>query len=254
MRKGWMLIFLGIWLLGCSLPLSSPTLPPAPVTVVVQAVQTQASPTLPPLPTPTPPPADIGSPSNQPDQCKNPYYPVINGAVYSYRLSSGENVVRTMQTDPASQKFTILISGAGTDSRIEGECTSEGLVIMESPGSTTTTSGEDGSSTVMTQSSSGVSLPNDLAPGKEWSQTIRVTTEAGESLIQMEYRAVGFEEVTVPAGTFTALKVEQNGYVTVFDQNVAMEGLAGWYAEGIGLVKFEAPGAPVSELVSYDFP
>ncbi|MCA2002082.1 MAG: hypothetical protein LDL51_09475 [Chloroflexi bacterium] len=238
MRKAWMLIFLGIWLLSCSLFQAAPTLPPAPTE---------------PFPT-EPPAAGIVPPSNQSDQCKNPYYPVINGAVYSYRLSSGENVTRTIQTEPASQKFAILISGAGTSSRIEGECTSEGLVIMESPGSTTTTSGEDGSSTIMTQSSSGVSLPYDLAPGKQWSQTIRVTTEAVESVIQMDYRAAGFEEVTVPAGTFTALKIEQNGYVTVFDQNVAMEGLAGWYVEGIGLVKFESPGAPVSELVSYAFP
>lgn len=251
MRKVWMLIFLGIWLVSCSLFQTAPTLPPAPVTAVTQD---QASPTIPSLPTPTPPPADLGSPSNQPDQCKNPYYPLINGATYTYRLSSGEDVIRTMQTDPDSQKFTILISGAGTNSRIDGECTSEGIVIMESPGSTTTTSDEQGSSTIMTQSSSGVSLPNDLAPGKQWSQTIRITSEAGESLVQMDYRAVGFEEVTVPAGTFTALKIEQNGYVTIYDQQVAMEGLVGWYVKGIGLVKFEVPGAPVSELISYDFP
>jgi hypothetical protein len=207
-------------------------------------------------PPPTAVPTQVPSPENPqpslPDLCGNPYYPVVNGATYFYHLSSGENVIRTIQTDETTQKFTILVSSAGINAKIEGQCTSDGIVIMETPGSTTTTSDEGGASTVTTQTSSGVTLPNDLAPGKQWSQTIRVTTESGESLIQSDYRAVGFEEITVPAGTFTALKIEQNGYVTVFDQKIAMEGLVGWYVEGIGLVRFEVPGAPVSELTMYD--
>lgn len=223
------------------------------------AANTPTPTSLPPValpPSETTMPTQVPSPENpqaaQPDLCGNPYYPVVDGATYFYQLSSGENAIRTMKTDPTTMKFTILVNGAGTSAKIEGECTRDGIVIMETPGSTTTTADENGTSTVTSQTSSGVTLPNDLAPGKQWSQTIRVTTEAGESLIQADYKAIGFEEVSVPAGTFTALRIEQNGYVTVFDQKVEMNGLVGWYVEGIGLVRFEVPGAPVSELTMYD--
>jgi hypothetical protein len=47
--------------------------------------------------------------------------------------------------------------------------------------------------------------------------------------------------------------VEQSGYVTVFDQKVAMQGVQ-WFAEGVGVVKSAMDGAPVVELASYDIP
>ncbi|RCK74792.1 MAG: hypothetical protein ANABAC_1509 [Anaerolineae bacterium] len=242
MRKISFFVFLIFLIAGCRLSNSIPT-------ATVSPPQTAPSD---PTQSPTQEvPAPQNSGASLPDFCGNPYYPVIEGSLYEYRLSSGETIVRTFEVDETSQKFTISVSGAGTEAKIEGQCTSEGIVIMESPGSTTTTSDEEGSSTIMTQSSSGVSLPNDLAPGKQWSQTISITSDAGESLIQMDYQAVGLEEVTVPAGTFTALKIVQNGYVTVFDQQVAMEGLVSWYVKDLGLVKFEVPGAPGSELVRY---
>lgn len=235
-------VLLTVVISGCAVAGNTPTPESAPPVIL--------------LPPATTVPTSVPSPENPqpslPDLCGNPYYPVVNGATYFYQLSSGENAIRTIQTDETTQKFIILVSGAGVNAKIDGQCTSDGIVIMETPGSTTTTSDEEGTSTVTTQTSSGVTLPNDLAPGQQWSQTLRVTTESGESLIQTDYRAVGFEEVTVPAGTFTALKVEQTSYVTIFDQKIAMEGLVGWYVEGIGLVRFEVPGAPVSELTMYD--
>jgi hypothetical protein len=242
MRKIITFALLIVVISGCAAGSNTPT-PESPPPVILPPQATIA-------------PTQVPSPENPqaslPDLCGNPYYPVVNGATYFYHLSSGENVIRTIQTDETTQKFTILVRSAEINAKIDGQCSSDGIVIMETPGSTTTTSDEEGTSTVTTQTSSGVSLPNDVAPGKQWSQTIRVTTESGESLIQMDYRAIGFEEVTVPAGTFTALKIEQNGYVTVFDQKVAMDGLVGWYVEGIGQVRFEVPGAPVSELTMYD--
>lgn len=247
MRKLLIFGFLVFWLGGCLPNSSTPTATVAPPLIVPPA------PTEVPTPNSPAPQNSQSSGASLADLCGNPYYPVVEGSLYYYRISSGEEVVRTFETDEISRKFTITVSGAGTESKIEGQCTSEGIVIMESPGSTTTLSEEGSTSTVMTLSSSGVSLPNDLAAGSQWSQTIRVTTEGSESLIQMDYRAVGFEEVTVPAGTFTALKIEQDGYVTVFDQKVAMEGLVGWYVKDVGLVKFEVPGgAGGSELVKYE--
>ena len=56
-----------------------------------------------------------------------------------------------------------------------------------------------------------------LAPGKTWE--VEVTEEQpnrqlGRRHIRHAYRAVGWEEVTVPAGTFRALKIEAEGQWT----------------------------------------
>jgi hypothetical protein len=150
-------------------------------------------------------------------------------------------------------KFTITVKGADSTFTIDGQCDSEGVTIMNAPGAQTTYSGEYGSSAVTTVSVSGVSLPNDVSQGEQWTQTITVTTESGTLIIETNYTAVGFENVTVPAGEFYALKVEQSGYVTVFGQKVAMHGF-NWYAEGVGPVKSVMDGAPTIELTMYDIP
>ncbi|MDW8278804.1 MAG: hypothetical protein RMJ85_12365 [Anaerolineales bacterium] len=243
-----------LFLSGCSLPQPVPTglpIPPAPVTPVIQI---QASPIVTPSATPTPTPAAIGSgPLDQPAPCKNPYYPVVNNATFFYHVSTGQNVIQTMVADNPSGVFTIKVESSDLTAYIEGQCTREGLVLMQVPGSRTTTSAESGSSTTVSFSNSGVSLPNDVAPGSQWSQTLHVTTEAGTSLIEATYVAVGFENIVVPAGSFRALKVEQSGYVTVFGQQVSMHGFL-WYAEGVGVVRSAMDGAPVLELTVYDFP
>ncbi len=252
MRKVITFLFCVIAISGCSQPQSSPTVPPAPVTPVI--IQSQASPTVSPPATPTPTPAAINNgPSNQPAQCKNPYYPVVNNATFFYHVSTGTNVIQTMRADNSSGVFTITVESSNLVADIEGQCTSEGIVLMQIPGSKTTTSSEYGSSTVATFTNSGVSLPNDVAPGSQWSQTLSVTTSTGTSLIESTYAAVGFENIVVPAGSFRALKVEQGGSVTVFGQKVTMHGFL-WYVEGIGLVRSAMDGAPVLELTVYDFP
>lgn len=247
MRKVIVFLFCVIAVSGCSLPQNSPTAPPAPVTPIIQV---QASPTVPPPATPTPTPAILsGPPPSQPAQCKNPYYPVVNNATFFYHASTGTNVIQTMVADDSSGVFTITVESSDITAYIEGQCTSEGIVLMQIPGSKTTTS--DG--TVVSLDNSGVSLPNDVAPGSQWSQTLSVTTSAGTSLIESTYAAVGFENVVVPAGSFRALKVEQGGSVTVFGQKVTMHGFL-WYVEGVGLVRSAMDGAPVLELTLYDFP
>lgn len=192
------------------------------------------------------------TPEGDESECDNPFYPISDGATWMLSISTGENAIHTMSTDDFG-KFTITAEGANSTFTIDGQCDSEGVTIMNFPGAQTTYSGEYGNSTVSTMDVSGVSLPNDVSQGEQWTQTITVTTEAGESVIETNYTAVGFENITVPAGDFYALKVEQSGYVTVFGHKVDMHGF-NWYAEGVGPVKSEMDGAPSIELVSYDIP
>ena len=200
----------------------------------------------------TPTPLAIATRDGDDDECDNPFYPISDEAVWMYSSSDGTNSISTMSADDFG-KFTITAEGPDSTFTIDGECTEEGITIMQAPGAATTYSGEYGSSTVSTVTVSGVTLPKDVGQGEQWTQSITVTTEAGESVIETNYTAVGFENVTVPAGDFYALKVEQSGYVTVFGQKVEMHGF-NWYAEGVGPVKSAMDSAPVIELTMYDIP
>lgn len=196
----------------------------------------------------------IAYPTTEGDEseCENPFYPITDEATWMFSLSTGQNAIHTMSADDFG-KFTITVEGANSTFTIDGQCDSEGITIMNFPGAQTTYSGEYGNSTVSTVDVSGVSLPNDISQGQQWIQIITVTTDTGTSVIETNYTAVGFENITVPAGDFYALKVEQSGYVTVFGQKVEMHGF-NWYAEGVGPVKSAMDGAPTVDLTMYDIP
>ncbi len=192
------------------------------------------------------------TPEGDESECDNPFYPVADEATWMYSISNGENAIHTMSADDFG-KFTINVEGAQMTAVIEGQCTPEGIIIMDAPGATTSVTSESGSGTVTAVNVSGVSLPKDIGQGQQWSQVVEVTTQMGKSTIETNSTAVGFENITVPAGDFYALKIEQSGYVTVLGQKVAMHGYQ-WLAEGVGVVKSAWDGAPSLELTMYDIP
>ncbi len=185
-------------------------------------------------------------------ECDNPFYPVSDGATWTYSLSSGDSAVHTLSVDDGGS-FVISVQSASTSASITGQCSPEGIVLMDSPGSLTSVSGENGSAGLITVNESGVTLPKDIGIGQTWTQSISMDTSMGKSTIDSEYTAVGFENITVPAGEFYVLKVEQNATVKILQQSIAMHGFQ-WYAEGVGVVKSAMDGAPSAELVSYDIP
>jgi hypothetical protein len=91
-------------------------------------------------------------------------------------------------------------------------------------------------------------LPNPLVAGQKWEWT-------GKDPAQMEHhessRVVGFENVTVAAGKFRAMKVVtevSGGDIPITKTN--------WYADGVGLVKSTTEGGKIkygSELTDYSF-
>jgi hypothetical protein len=91
-------------------------------------------------------------------------------------------------------------------------------------------------------------LPNPLVAGQKWEWT-------GKDPTQVEHhetsRVVGFENVTVAAGKFRAMKVvsEVSGGATPVTKT-------NWYADGVGLVKSTTDGGKIkygSELTDYSF-
>jgi hypothetical protein len=91
-------------------------------------------------------------------------------------------------------------------------------------------------------------LPNPLVAGQKWEWTGKDPTQMDR---HESSRVMGFEEVTVAAGKFHAMKVvsEVSGAATPMTKTC-------WYAEGVGLVKTTTQGGPIkygSELTDYSF-
>src|SRR5436190_1985795 len=91
-------------------------------------------------------------------------------------------------------------------------------------------------------------LPVPLAAGKKWEWTGKdpTQTERHESS-----QVVGFENVTVVAGKFRALKI-----VSQISGGAIPMTKTCWYAEGVGLVKTTTEGGQIkygSELTDYSF-
>lgn len=193
---------------------------------------------------------------NAEDECGNPYYPVVEGGLWTYQIGEDSTATHTM-TLGSGNTFVLNVEGEDARFTIDGICTDEGIFLMDVPGMSTTATSSDGTGRVTTSGSEGVTLPNDVQVGDEWSQTINASFTVGDSpmavVIDTQYKAVGHETVTVPAGTFQTLRVDAQstldmaGSKSDFTQTL-------WYADGVGTVKSDVGGVASVGLVSYEFP
>jgi hypothetical protein len=119
-------------------------------------------------------------------------------------------------------------------------------------------------------------LPAEIEAGDTWSHSIEFTGTmdiAGQSgdaegSTRSDFTALGVESVSVPAGTFEAMKVQVQ---TTFEATVTFQGLSipvtlttttiSWYAEGVGWLKSDSSGdfmgqayTDTIELQSYSLP
>jgi hypothetical protein len=96
---------------------------------------------------------------------------------------------------------------------------------------------------VTTVKTSGVFLPADLTPGLRWAWTQTIDSQLSAMEVAGSAAVVGIEKVTVPAGTFEAVRVrgEIKNHVNVKGGAVApmdhVQHDESWYVRGLGLVK-----------------
>jgi hypothetical protein len=91
-------------------------------------------------------------------------------------------------------------------------------------------------------------LPNPLRAGLRWEWKGRDPTQTE---VTEKSQVIGFENVTVPAGKFRAMKV-----VSEITGGAAHMTRTYWYAEGVGLVKSSTDGGQIKygfELIDYSF-
>src|SRR6266542_2488349 len=192
-------------------------------------------------------------------QCANQYYPVREGATWSY-ASTGSPAGNYNYTDSITavraDGYTLTSQFGDLTRTQEWACRPEGLVALQLGGGALTS--QNLKLEVTTQNASGVSYPAKINTGDTWDYTLDFTGKmdvAGNSgdasgNDKVHFNALGIESVSVPAGTFDAMKVQVD---TTLNINVTYQGVSVpvavtssynyWYAEGVGWVKASGTGS-----------
>ena len=214
-------------------------------------------------------------------ECKNPYYPIIENATWSYKSTGspvGEYVYTEVVSSMREDGFTITSNHKeGLTRSIEWSCIPQGLATVTFDGGPAAgVTAEQFQMELTTTKAEGITLPTQINPNDQWTQTITYegqgkiagsdVSSKGTTLFSMT--ALGEESVTVPAGTFTAMKIKTditldvlltyqgstNPYTSKFSQ------MHYWVA-GVGLVRIENTAdtgsstySEVIELQSYTLP
>ena len=199
--------------------------------------------------------------------CDNPYFPVVEGATSTWKVSSsaGEAVRTATIQDVGPNGFSVKktgeLSGGRPYSLVEQwSCVAAGLIQYPTGDLALVATGINGTVTAAALSNEGTTLPRNIQPGDTWSQTFNgeVTGPSSSAnwTVTYDFTAVGLEQVIVPAGTFTAIKL--TNHITWPNSGIPDMDMAYWFAQGVGPVKtvFSMDGKDLgtSELASSTLP
>jgi len=249
------LIFVG---LGCRKP-SKPAAPaPKPQ---APAAQQQA-----PKPTPEAPAApEAAEPEPEPvaelpeasGDCDHPYYPLKDGNEIDYRVTSGgtttDYAMTVSDVTENSAKLNIIFTTPTAMTVVQNIQCAEGTIRTDGymdMGSAMT----GGKIKTVTKSVSGDLMPKTLAVGTTWTTKYdTVVTMQGTGLpaglgqmtatVESTNKVLNEESITVPAGTYTALKVQVDTTTQVTIPGMPTGPTTTkmtnyqWWVKGVGMVK-----------------
>jgi hypothetical protein len=200
--------------------------------------------------------ASVSPSSSTSDACGNPYYPFKPGLVIAYSVSPSTGAVgdsdysmRTVSVSGTAATIRIEMAGGGI-AEMEADCQSGSVALKGSSNLGAAMQGMQFKTTVV--SSSGTYMPANVAAGTTWSnsETVKMELTGGPGAdmgpitltTEEQSRAIGEESVTVPAGTYRAMKVELTRTSTSkLDSGFAIPPSTvqstEWWVKGIGLVK-----------------
>lgn len=212
--------------------------------------------------------------------CANAYFPVVEGAIWSYVVTGGPTGT-TSYTDMISEvnpnSFILTTEFPDLTRTQRWSCNAEGLVALDYGGSSATVAVSDLQAVFDTTQVTGMTLPASIAQGDTWSQVFILEgtqtlpgdqSATSEGDVQFSSTAGGMESITVPAGTFEALRVESTSTMEItvelsgFKVPTTIEGTSiRWYAPGVGLVRsvetsnmFDTQAEVITELTGYSLP
>lgn len=233
----------------------------------------------------TPEPELSPTQSTQPENnnqglCANPLYPVKPGATWTYKSSgsfSGDYSFTDTITAVREDGFTLTSQFDDLTRTQEWACKPEGLASLTfGSGAAAGISTSGAQMDLITSNIQGVNLPGTVAAGDQWPYsldfegTMEITGMSADVQGTATYifNAVGEEGVTVPAGTFTAMKIHVD---LTLEMQIAFSGIDtpaeftsssdAWFAPGVGWVKSISSGDMMGttynetiELQSYNIP
>lgn len=213
--------------------------------------------------------------------CNNNLNPVIQNATWMYTSIGGPggsfNYTNSI-TEVRADGFTLTTQFTDHASSEQWTCQTDGLKALQlGSGSTAGISIQAMSASLITSNVTGLSLPKDIAPNMQWQYSLtldgtivmpgdpQAPAHGTYSVIMQE---IGSETVTVPAGTFDAIKIQSNSTVDIvsafggIEVPIKFNGTTiTWYVPGIGYVKSVENGdfsgtvfSTTTELQSYSIP
>jgi hypothetical protein len=187
-------------------------------------------------------------PKGRSSACSHPYYPLAKGYAVEYQTTTGGKVfsysTRVTEQTGESIKLVNHVNQIDVEQTINcsgGSLRAEGYADLGSAlkGQKITTE---------TKSVSGEMLPKDLHVGSSWDTDFHVILHGiasfgdADATITATHKALAEESVTVPAGTYTALKVETKTTIVMKIQSLGdlppiTIATTEWWVKGVGLVK-----------------
>lgn len=205
------------------------------------------------------PTTQVGStepaPRGDDSACFNLYYPLKAGSAITYRMTSADMdvpvTIRVTERTESTVKLEYTFTVRGQEAKVTNELVCESGTIKGKGFFDFAQAFTGLDISYDTISMDGEILPHDLAVGREWDLTTEVEIHTNNERMRamldgrrqktvIASKVVGEERVTVPAGTYDALKIEQ---VITIDTSVmgvsATTTANAWYAKDVGLVKSE---------------
>ncbi|HRN51308.1 MAG TPA: hypothetical protein PLC52_05395 [Anaerolineales bacterium] len=213
--------------------------------------------------------------------CANEYQPLMEGSTWTYEVTDADSTetYTTTVSELSADGFTFTHEFENTTVTQVWVCTPEGLSALEyGDGPEASIVGSGFSADIETLAVTGISFPKELAPGTTWEQTYDVQGNismgggvegTASGTVRHTFTAIGEETVTVPGGSFTAMRVEGTnvisfvGIVSGIVIPIEIEGTTViWWARDVGMVRSESAldaegGAPfvgTVQLMSYSLP
>lgn len=203
--------------------------------------------------------------------CDHPYFPLRTGASWTYAGTDGTMTwsipSASGSTDSASATMDIATTiGSLT---VHWTCGSQGIVSYDFGNFSTAGLGQI--ATMKVADSSGTFLPpaDRLAPGSSWPTNFTLVMSVSAQGLTMDissktsetWTAAGTETISVPAGTFDALRIDGTATTSFSGMMVAVPistvSSSYWYAKGVGIVRYtyasdQANGG--ADLTAYSVP
>ncbi|HMK08047.1 MAG TPA: vWA domain-containing protein [Anaerolineales bacterium] len=222
----------------------------------------------------SPPPARTSAGRTSANACDHPYLPLRSGSSWSFSTSEGDTTwsVTSASGSQDSASAVMDITVPDVSLTIHWTCTPQGIVSYDFTNFNVSGVGAAAGLDVTNTSGSWLPPADLLTPGYSWNNdfTTNVTISAAGSSIESSsttseaWTVAGVETVSVPAGTFDAVRIDGTATTTT-----TMSGPVGmsmppvtihqsfWLAEGVGPVRYTTSTEGYSghgELTSYSVP